>query len=106
MSVKVYSNEDVEEIVAAIPQNHRHIRVLIRFRDQEIVLQEATVAAITRAYLSILLHPTRRGVVLRKIELNASIRKPGYAEHQLMEVSDSEEEAVEIITRIIEDRYK
>ena len=99
--VKIYRNEDVEEIVIGIPEKHYHIRALIKLRDQEIVLQEATLAAIARAYLSILLHPTRKGVILKQVKIDKSRRKPGYAEFQLIEVPNSEREAVEKITRIV-----
>jgi len=99
--IKIYRNEDVEEVVAAIPRNRRHIRVLIKLRDQGIVLQEASVAAITRAYLSVLLHPSRRGIILKNAKISERERKPGYAEYQLIEVPNSEDEAVNIITKIV-----
>jgi len=62
-NVKIYKNEDVVEIIAAIPRGHYHTRFLIRFKDQEIILQEATVAALVRAYAMVAAHPTRRGVI-------------------------------------------
>ncbi len=58
--LKVYRNEDVLEIIAAIPHGHQHTGFLIRFKDQEILLQEATVAALVRAYVLVSLHPLRR----------------------------------------------
>ncbi len=63
--LKVYRNEDVLEIIATIPRGHYHTRFLIRFKDQEILLQEATVAALVRAYVLVSLHPLRRGLILR-----------------------------------------
>jgi len=101
LPIKIYRNEDVEEVVVAIPRNHRHVRVLIKLRDQGIVLQEASVAAIARAYLSVLLHPSRRGIILKNARISERERKPGYAEYQLIEIPNSEEEAVNIMTSIV-----
>jgi len=99
--VKIYGNRDVEEIVVAIPRGHKHVRMLIRFNDQEIVLNEATIAAIARSYLSIILHPQRRGLVLRKHKFNRGEVKEGYDEYQLIEVEGSEDYAVDVITRVL-----
>ena len=63
--IKIYRNEDVEEIVACIPEEHRHVRLILKLSDQTIILQEATVAAIVRAYLNIALHPTRKYIRVR-----------------------------------------
>ncbi len=100
-NVKIYKNEDVVEIIAAIPRGHYHTRFLIRFKDQEIILQEATVAALVRAYAMVATHPTRRGVILQKKVLDKKEKKLGFARVQLLEKPGSEEEAVEIISSII-----
>lgn len=100
-TVKIYRNSDVEEIVIAIPRNHVHVRLLIRLKDQSILLNEAVVAAIVRGYLSIALDPMRRGIILRQIVFNKSSLKKGYDTIQLIEVPDSEEKAVETITNVI-----
>lgn len=89
---KVYRNSDVVRIVGLIPEGHSHIRVIIEFNDQVIVLQEATVAAITRAYINIKTHPSKKAVELVGSKLSRSSRKAGYAEHQLIESSKAEDE--------------
>ncbi len=99
--VKIYRNEDVVEIIAAIPNGHYHVRFLVRFKDQEILLQEATVAAIVRAYVLTALHPIRRGIILRRRVLGKESRKKGFASAQLIEEHGSEEEAVSYITKIM-----
>ena len=99
--IKVYRVEDVKRIVAFIPKNHYHIRLLIEFKDQSIIIQEAVLAAITRAYLNILLHPTKRACELTLRKMNR--RKHGYAKYQLIETSRSEEEIVDEYTRILFD---
>lgn len=100
-NIKIYRNEDVEEIILAIPHKHYHVRCVIKFRDQTILLQEATLAALVRSYLSILLHPVKKGVILRKTCLSKEERKPGYAECQLIEVKDSEDKAIDFINKIL-----
>jgi len=99
-NVKIYKNEDVIEIVAAIPRGHYHTRFLIKFKDQEILLQEATVAALMRAYAIVATHPTRKGIVLQKKVLDKKEKKLGFAYVQLLEKPGSEE-AIDIISSII-----
>ncbi len=95
---RLYPNECVSRIVAAIPPGHYHIRLLVEFRDgTRIILHEATVAAIVRAYVDIITHPSRRGVILESRRLSKSERKPGYAEWQLVEAGGEEEAVNEII---------
>ncbi len=99
--VKVYRNSDVERIVAAIPSGHYHTRFAIYLNDQVIVLQEATIAALVRAYAYTSIHPTRRGVILERRRLSRESKKQGFASDQLLEVPNSEMEAVEIIDKIM-----
>ncbi len=89
---KVYRNRDVLRIVGLIPEGHSHIRLVLELNDQTIVLQEATVAAIVRAYVTISTHPTRRAVELLNIKLGSGSKKVGYSEYQLIESSRTEEE--------------
>lgn len=90
--VKIYRNSDVEEIIGCIPQGHKHLRLIIRLKDQTIVLQEATVAAIVRAYISITTHPVRKRVRMKLQRLDE--RKPGYADYQLLELEENNESKV------------
>lgn len=77
-------NEDVMEIVAEVPEGHLHLRTAVRLADgSSITFQEATVAAIVRAYVSVKTDPLRNRVVLRG--RNVPGRKEGYAEWQLLE---------------------
>uniref|UniRef100_A0A7C3SKY7 Uncharacterized protein n=1 Tax=Thermofilum pendens TaxID=2269 RepID=A0A7C3SKY7_THEPE len=92
MSTKVYRNDEVKRVVAFIPRGHAHVRLLLELRDQAIILNEATLAAITRAYLSVLLHPLRKAVEMRLVRLPE--RKALYAEYQLLETERSEDEVL------------
>jgi hypothetical protein len=81
---RLLSNEDVTRVVAEIPQGHRHLRTTVTLADgSSITFQEATVAALVRAYIAINTHPLRTRVVLtgRRVEN----RKSEYAEWQLVE---------------------
>lgn len=93
VATRVYRNEDVRRLVAFIPGGHKHLRLLLELSDQALILQEATVAAIVRAYVSIVTHPLRRAVELRLTELEE--RKHLYARHQLIEAERSEAEVLE-----------
>ena len=80
----VVRNEDVARVVAEIPQGHRHLRTTVTLADgTSITFQEATIAAIVRAYVAVKTGPLRSRVVLegRRVEK----RKAGYAEWQLLE---------------------
>ncbi len=80
----IIRNEDVREILAEIPAGHRHLRTTILLQDgTELVLQEATVSALVRAYVGIKTHPTRTSV--RMVGARLSGHKDGYAEWQLLE---------------------
>jgi len=47
-------NEDIKEVVAEIPDGHKHVRMTIRLQDgQELTFLEASVASIVRAYITV-----------------------------------------------------
>jgi hypothetical protein len=82
-------NEDVSGMVVEIPEGHRHLRTTLRLRDgREFPLQEAAVANLLRAFVTVKTHPLKTGVELGAREL--SKRKEGYAEWQLLEVEDED----------------
>ena len=50
----VISNEEVKELTAEIPEGHKHVRTTIVLQDgKEFTFQEATVANLVRAYISV-----------------------------------------------------
>ncbi|RFA94010.1 hypothetical protein [Pyrobaculum aerophilum] len=82
------------KIVAAIPTGHRHLRMILFFDDgRTVLLTEALAAGIARAYIDVVTHPTRRGVVLCVKEVDG---KPGYAKVQLVECGGEEEAVAEV----------
>ncbi len=80
----VLRTEDVTGIVAEVPAGHHHLRTTLRLADgSSITLQEATVAAIVRAYVAVKTDPLRSSVEL--LGRRVAGRKEGYAEWQLLE---------------------
>ena len=73
-----------QELTAEIPEGHRHVRTTIVLRDgKELTFQEATVANLVRAYITVKTHPQ-----LTKIRLTGKrvqSKKEEYAEWQLVE---------------------
>ena len=77
-------NEDIKEILVEIPEGHKHIRTKITLQDDtELVLQEAAIANITRAYITVKTHPQKESVKLKGRQLTD--KKDGYADWQLLE---------------------
>lgn len=82
--MRVVRNDEVAEVVVEAPEGHRHLRTTLRLTDgTALVLQEATVANLVRAYLGVKTHPSRERV--RLVGRRFAERKPGYAEWQLVE---------------------
>ena len=80
----IIRNEDVLRVTVETPAGHRHLRTTVSLGDgTELVFQEATIANIVRAYVSIKTHPTTTRVVLQGGAVAG--RKEGFAEWQLLE---------------------
>ncbi len=80
----ILRNEDIREIILEVPGGHRHLRTTIYLKDgEEIVLQEATVANLVRAFVSIKTHPLKKKIILKGRKVDE--RKEGFAEWQLIE---------------------
>jgi hypothetical protein len=100
-SMKIIKTDDVASAILAVPEGHRHLRLLLTTKDGEtIVLREATVAAIARAYTAVKTHPVRRAV--KMVSVKPDELKDGYAKDQLMEVDAPDEEVAAEMTRILE----
>ena len=93
MGAVVVRNEDVVRVQAFIPEGHRHVRLAVWLRcGRVVVFQHATVDGIIRAFLSVSLHPVRRGVELVGGVVEG--KKPGFARYQLIESGRGEDEVV------------
>jgi hypothetical protein len=77
-------NEDIKEILVEIPEGHKHIRTKITLQDDtELVFQEATIANLTRAYITVKTHPQKKSLKLKGKQVTG--KKAGYADWQLIE---------------------
>jgi hypothetical protein len=81
---KVLRNEDVTRVVAEIPKGHRHLRTTVTLSDgSSFTFQEATIAAIVRAYISVKTDPLRDRIALAGQMVEGG--KADYATWQLLE---------------------
>jgi hypothetical protein len=77
-------NEDIKKLIAEIPGGHRHLRTtLILVDGMEFTFQEATIANLVRAYITVKTHPLKKKMVLKGMRLEPE--KDGYAGYQLIE---------------------
>jgi hypothetical protein len=78
-------NRAVARIVVGIPDGQQQLRARIESASGDVItLGEATLAALTRAYVSIKTHPEHTAVEL--IATGVDQPKSGFAPHQLLEV--------------------
>ncbi|BEP16669.1 hypothetical protein PYJP_00210 [Pyrofollis japonicus] len=102
MTTQLYPNECVKRIVAFVPEGHLHARFMIEFCDKTIILHEATVAGLVRAFALVALHPQRRAAELTVKHLSEDEKKPVFAEWQLLETDRDEQE----VLREAEEKWK
>lgn len=94
-------NKDVESAILAVPQGHRHLRLTLTDRaGGTIILQEATVAAIVRAYTTVKTHPVKNAVKL--VSVKPEKLKKGYAADQLVEVVETEKKIILEVSELLE----
>jgi len=97
----VIRNEDIEQVMIGKPKGHKHLRICLKLKDKTIILQEAAIANILRAYITIKTHPTVKALILERKIMSPESVKEGYAKHQLLEVQKNEEEIEEEINRLL-----
>jgi hypothetical protein len=95
LRIRVLRNEDVRRVVAFIPKGHRHVRMLIEIDGEILILQQATVDALIRAYSQVALHPRKKALELVRKELRKDEKKEGFAKWQLLESSRDEDEVLD-----------
>ena len=98
MEIKVLRNKDVKRVLLGVPQGHQHLRLLLETEGMGLILQEATLANLMRAYIGIKTHPQRRALelVLQEVE----VRKEGYARFQLLETGREDGEIEDELGRL------
>jgi hypothetical protein len=81
---RILRTDEVTGIVAEIPEGHRHLRTTVTLADgSSVTFQEATMAAMVRAYIAVKTDPCKLRVELTGRTIAG--RKQGYAEWQLVE---------------------
>jgi len=84
--IHVIRNEDVDQVLIGTPEAHKHLRVCMKLKNGSILIfKEATVANISRAYITMKTHPNIQAQELKMKLLTEESRKEGYATHQLLE---------------------
>ena len=87
-----FSNAEITRVIVGIPDGHKHLRTVIETSSgEQFLFQEATIANLVRAYITIKTHPQRKAVELQTKKLDD--QKPQYAEFQLVE-TDRDEESI------------
>jgi len=100
--IKIIRNEDIETVLIGVPKSHKHLRVCIKLKNNSVMIfQEATIANILRAYVTIKTHPTIKAQELEMHVLGETSQKQGYALHQLLEISRSQEEIEEELRQFL-----
>lgn len=102
MQVDTIHNDDVQRILVGMPANHQHMRAALELRDGRcIILQEAVLAALVRAYVNIETHPERRAVrMVGAVDLPR--RKTGFASYQLVEDDGADEEIARALGLLVD----
>jgi hypothetical protein len=96
----ILRNEDIAEVLVGIPVGHHHLRAIVKTtRGKTIIMNEATLANIVRAYIGIKTHPLTNGV--RLIGGRITGQKKGYAAYQLIEEKGGEVPPAELISNYL-----
>lgn len=91
------STHDVNRLLFGIPATHKHYRLALITRDDDcLVLSEALVAAIARAYVSIKTHPLRASIEMASRPLQSP--KADFASYQLLE-TETDSSAIQLELR-------
>jgi len=98
----VIRNQDIERVLIGTPKDHRHLRIYMELKNGDsIVFHEATIANISRAYTTLKTHPQTRARELKIKMVKAEESKEGYANHQLLETSRTDEEIEEELNKLL-----
>ena len=101
--IRIIRNEDVGKVLLGVPKSHKHLRICVKLKNgTTLIFQEATIANISRAYITLKTHPSVQAQELRTKALKAEQRKEGYATHQLIETSRDSSEVKTELREILE----
>jgi len=96
----ILRNEDIRRVLMGVPKAHRHLRALIETKNGTFyVFQEATVANMVRAYVTLKTHPSIYGIELINKEYDGNL-KEGYAKSQLIESRKNSQKVIEEMDKL------
>ncbi|RLI42128.1 hypothetical protein DRO69_10730 [Candidatus Bathyarchaeota archaeon] len=100
--IRLIRNEDIEQVLIGVPKDHKHLRVYVKLKTGGgFIFQEATIANLLRAYITIKTHPTVRAKELKMKILTVEQQKEGFAAHQLLETLRKEEEIEKELSELL-----
>lgn len=104
MEINIIPNEGIKRVLVGVPKDHKHLRICIELKNgTNLVFHEATIANISRAYITLKSRPNIRAQELEMKTVKGEQSKEGYARHQLLETYKTNEEIEEELRKILED---
>jgi len=94
-----FRNEDVKRVLIGVPENHKHLRVIIETDQKIIVFHEAVIANIVRGFIIVKTHPRIEAVELKMQKIKE--KKKDFAEFQLIETNKNKEQIIKEISSLI-----
>ncbi len=99
-AIKKIRNSQIQRIVIGVPLGHHHLRAVIDLTDgMQLVLHEATLASLTRAFITTKLDPIRSAVELVGKELVE--QREDFAAYQLIETNKCSGTVRQELTQIL-----
>ena len=102
-TIDVIRNQDIKRVLIGTPKGHKHLRIFIQLKSRaNLVFQEAAIANILRAYITLKTHPHIKALELETKMADAEQLKEGYTKHQLFETTKTHEEIEEELETLVE----
>jgi len=95
----VFRNRDIKRVLIGVPENHKHLRIIIESEDKIFVFHEATIANIVRGFILVKTHPEIKAIEMKVQEVK--MRKEGFAEYQLIETNKKEKDVINEVNKLI-----
>ncbi len=98
--IKKIRNSQIKRIIIGVPLGHQHLRAVIELTDGiQLVLHEATLSSLTRAFMTTKLDPIRSAVELVGKELIE--KREDFAAYQLLETKKCSGTVRQELTQIL-----
>ena len=94
----ILRNMDIKRVLIGVPENHKHLRIIVESKDKIFIFHEATIANIVRGFIFIKTHPKIEAIEMKIKEIKG---KEGFAKFQLIETNKNKENIVKEINALI-----